>query len=73
MPDKGERTESPRVRRARARAAVSASKGTGDILPREIYEIAEVPVPPEATDELQKAPLKRKHWWSRKLEYRPLY
>ena len=52
---------------------MSASKGTGDILPREIYEIAEVDVPPEATDELQRAPLKRKHWWSRKLEYRPLY
>jgi hypothetical protein len=63
----------PDIRRARARAAVSASKGTGDILPREIYQIAEVPVPPEATDELQKAPLKRMHWWSRKKEYRPFY
>jgi len=49
---------------------VSASKGTGDILPREIYEIAEVDVPPEATDEIQRAPEKKKHWWSRKPEPR---
>ena len=70
MSDDGERKESPRVRRARARAAVSASKGTGDILPREIYEIAEVDVPPEATDEIQRAPEKKKHWWSRKSEPR---
>ena len=69
MSDDGERKESPRVRRARARAAVSASKGTGDILPREIYEIAEVDVPPEATDEIQGAP-EKKHWWSRKPEPR---
>ena len=73
MSDDGERKESPRVRRARARAAVSASKGTGDILPREIYEIAEVDVPPEATDEIQRAPEKKKHWWSRKPEQRRLY
>jgi hypothetical protein len=53
--------------------AGGTSKGTGDILLREIYEIAGVDVPPEATDELQRAPLKRKHWWSRKLEYRPSY
>lgn len=70
MSDDGERKESPRVRRARARAAVSASKGTGDILPREIYEIAEVDVPPEATDEIQRASEKKKHWWSRKPEPR---
>lgn len=43
----------PRVARARARAAVSASLKTGDILPRRVYQIAELEVPPNATDELQ--------------------
>jgi hypothetical protein len=61
---------SPDVRRARARAAVWASEGTGDILPRKIYEIAEVEVPSEATDEVQRAPEKKKHWWSRRPERR---
>lgn len=55
---------SPRVRRARARAIVSHSRGTNRVLPRRIYEDAEVDVPPEATDELQIVPRKR-HWWQR--------
>lgn len=47
-------TTNPRVARARARAAVTASRKTGDILPRTIYESAGVDVPVEATDELQR-------------------
>lgn len=41
------------VRRA-ARIGVKASKRTGNILPRRMYELAGVPVPPDATDQLQK-------------------
>lgn len=41
------------VRRA-ARIGVKASKHTGNILPRRMYELAGVPVPPGATDQLQK-------------------
>ena len=37
---------------------VTASKKTGDILPRHIYERAGAPVPHTATDELQRA----EHW-----------
>jgi hypothetical protein len=44
------------VRRAAARTAVSASRRTGDILPRLAYELAGVPVPDNATDELQPNP-----------------
>lgn len=40
--------------KTRARIVVNASKKTGDILPRKIYEFADVDVPPEATDELQR-------------------
>lgn len=44
----------PAQRKARARIVVSASKKTGDILPRAIYEFAGVDVPVEATGELQR-------------------
>lgn len=50
-----------RQRQDRARVIVTASKKTGDILPRHIYERAGAPVPPHtATDELQRA----EHWLS---------
>lgn len=42
-----------RERVAAARAAVSASKKTGDILPRRVYQLAGVKAPGEATDRLQ--------------------
>ena len=45
-------------RQDRARVIVKASKKTGDILPRHIYERAGAPVPHTATDELQRA----EHW-----------
>lgn len=48
------RETEPRVLRAKAQAAVSGSKITGDILPRYVYELAEEPVPPGATDKLQR-------------------
>lgn len=44
---------SPRVQKARATLLVTIAEQRGDILPRFIYEQAEVDVPPEATDELQ--------------------
>lgn len=44
----------PAQRKTRARIVVSASKKTGDILPRAIYEFAGVDIPAEATDELQR-------------------
>ena len=44
------------VRRAAARTAISASKRTGDILPRIAYELAGVPIPDNATDKLQVNP-----------------
>lgn len=44
------------VRRAAARTAISASKRTGDILPRIAYELAGVPIPENATDKLQVNP-----------------
>ena len=47
-----------RQRQDRARVIVTASKKTGDILPRHIYERAGAPVPHNATDELQRA----EHW-----------
>lgn len=45
---------SPRVVRARARAAVTASHKTGDILPRALYVAAGVTPPDNATDVLQR-------------------
>ena len=51
----GGKTRSLRVRKAAARTAVAASTRTGDILPRKIYELADAPVPENATDELQEA------------------
>lgn len=45
-----------RVRRAAARTAVTANKRLNNILPREVYELAGVPVPPDATDEFQRNP-----------------
>lgn len=47
-------TETPRVARARARAAVAASKKTGDILPRSTYKLAGVPPARNATDRIQR-------------------
>jgi len=44
----------PAQRKTRARIVVSASKKTGDIPPRAIYDLAGVDVPAEATDELQR-------------------
>jgi hypothetical protein len=44
------------VRRAAARTAATASRNTGDILPRRIYELAGVPAPDNATDEIQENP-----------------
>lgn len=44
------------VRRAAAQTAVTASRYTGDILPRRIYELAGYPVPDNATDEVQENP-----------------
>jgi hypothetical protein len=44
------------VRRAAARTAVTASRYTGDILPRWTYELAGYPVPDNATDEIQENP-----------------
>lgn len=44
------------VRRAAAQTAVTASRYTGDILPRRIYELAGYPVPDNATDEIQENP-----------------
>lgn len=37
-----------------ARIGVMASKRTGNILPRRMYELAGMPVPPGATNELQR-------------------
>lgn len=45
-----------RIRKAAAHTAVEASKYTGDILPRIAYELAGVPVPEDATVELQPNP-----------------
>lgn len=68
------RETEPRVLRAKAQAAVSGSKITGDILPRYVYELAEEPVPPGATDKLQKGTPppedkslrgRLKRWWRR--------
>ena len=47
-------TQTPRVARARARAAVAASKKTGDILPRSTYKLAGVPPAAHATDPIQR-------------------
>lgn len=47
-------SSSPRVVRARARAAVTASHKTGDILPRALYVAAGVTPPENATDVLQR-------------------
>lgn len=47
-------SSSPRVVRARARAAVTASHKTGDILPRALYVAAGVTPPDNATDVLQR-------------------
>lgn len=44
------------VRRAAAQTAVTASRNTGDILPRRIYKLAGVPAPDNATDEIQENP-----------------
>lgn len=44
------------VRRAAARTAVTASRCTGDILLRRIYELAGYPVPENATDQIQENP-----------------
>ena len=44
----------PTQRKTRARIVINASKKTGDILPRAIYEFAGVDVPAEATDDLQR-------------------
>lgn len=41
-------------RQDRARVIVKASKKTGDILPRRIYELAGAEVPSKATNELQR-------------------
>lgn len=48
------RTESRAVRQLRARAAITASRRTGDILPRKMYELAGEPVPEQATDRLRR-------------------
>lgn len=45
----------PSQRRERARLAIMASKCTGDILPRLIYETAGVTPPANATDEVQRS------------------
>lgn len=50
-----------RVRQARAQAIMNDTD-KNEILPRWVYEDAGVEVPPNATDELQRAPKKR-HWW----------
>lgn len=42
-------------RQTRARVAVKASKRTGDVLPRRIYQLAGVEVPDNATDRTQRA------------------
>lgn len=43
-----------RQRREMASIAVKASKSTGDVLPRAIYELAGVDVPANATDQTQR-------------------
>ena len=45
---------SPRVLRARARAAVSLGQGKLVVHPSRVYELAGVPVPLNATDTLQR-------------------
>jgi len=60
--------DSVRVRRARARAAVAASKRTGTLLPRSVYERAGARVPEGASNELQRQvriPRRRRRWWQR--------
>lgn len=52
----------PAVRRAAARTAVTAAKETGAVLPRRIYELAGMPVPDNATDELQRTPPENAVW-----------
>jgi hypothetical protein len=42
-------------RQDRARVAVKASKRTGDILPRRIYQLAGTKIPENATDRTQRA------------------
>lgn len=42
-------------RQDRARIAVKASKRTGDVLPRRIYQLAGTEVPDNATDRTQRA------------------
>jgi hypothetical protein len=53
-----------RVRRAAAKAAVSAGTGTGDILPGWIYGLAGKPVPEGATDEVQRNPDRDGYGWT---------
>ena len=64
----------PRVRQTIAEVAVEGTKFTGEIRPRYVYELAGAPVPPEATDELQRGTstpadtsigTKLKQWWRR--------
>lgn len=50
-----DRREAQALRKAAARTAVKASTLTGDTLPRNVYELAGVPAPENATDELQSA------------------
>lgn len=51
----------PAQHKTRARIVVNASKKTGDILPRAIYEFAGVDVPVEATNELQYRHDRKRH------------
>lgn len=51
----------PAQRKTRARIVVNASKKTGDILPRAIYEFAGVNVPTDATDKLQRRDDRKRH------------
>ena len=45
--------EREKLRRKAARIAVDASRKTDDTLPRRLYELACVPAPEHATEELQ--------------------
>lgn len=45
--------EREKLRRKVARLVVKASRKTGDTLPRHIYELAGVPAPEHATEDLQ--------------------
>ena len=62
----GRAPDNARVRRARARTAVAASKRTGTLLPRSVYERAGSRVPEGASNELQRrVRMPRRRWWQR--------